>query len=419
VLKLIEAGKTREDLWRLLMLTPACRGVDGDLRAMIGSTRIGAERLALLVEELGVDRPTISSKACWPMPTAASAPASIACTRRVAREEAVDNDCFEPIDGKIVVTLTVKDSRLIVDFAGTTAQLRGSKNSSIANSTSAVFMALSSFFEPDLPKNEGAFRGVEIRLPEGTMVNARAARTMNMNTVFIAHEIIHALWKALGRPCRTRLGRLVQGGACRHRGRAPDAAAMYVPVGRCAGRRRRRGSRRLSSHRPSHHPGRPHAAQLETYEQLYRCASAAGAALRQRRPQPFPWRVGLRLRVEIFTPADYAFRGEGVGAPSSFGAARRPRRHGRRSHAGPGRWQEIQAPKYGVERHGPGTYRALSPGGGGYGNARTRDPLRVLRDVRDGVVSAAAAERDYAVAIAKDGRSIDAARTAALRTAAE
>ena len=120
----------------------------------------------------------------------------------------------------------------------------------------------------------------------------------------------------------------------------------------------------------------------------------------------------------MFTPADYAFRGEGVGAPSSFGAA------GGRAGAGgevtltlaDGR--QIKAPKYGVERHGAATYRALSPGGGGYGDPRTRDPARVLRDVRDGVVSAAAAERDYAVAIAADGRRIDEARTATLRAAA-
>ena len=70
-----------------------------------------------------------------------------ACIARLAKgvwraEEAVDNDCFEPIDGKIAVTLTVKDDGLIVDFAGTSPQLRGFKNSSIANSTSAVFMAL-------------------------------------------------------------------------------------------------------------------------------------------------------------------------------------------------------------------------------------------------------------------------------------
>ena len=46
VLKLIEGGRTRDDLWRLLMLnTRLPEALDGDLRAMIGSTRIGAERL--------------------------------------------------------------------------------------------------------------------------------------------------------------------------------------------------------------------------------------------------------------------------------------------------------------------------------------------------------------------------------------
>jgi len=39
----------------------------------------------------------------------------------------------------------------------------------------------------------------------------------------------------------------------------------------------------------------------------------------------------------------------------------------------------------------------------------------VLRDVRDGVVSRDAAEREYGVAITPDGRAIDAARTATLR----
>ena len=151
--------------------------LDGDLRAMIGSTRIGAERLALLVEELGADRAGDFFEGVL----AHADRRFRACIDRLAEgvwraEEPVDNDCFEPIDGRIAVTLTVKDRRLIVDFAGTSPQVRGFKNSSIANSTSAVFMALASFFEPDLPKNEGAFRSVEIRLPEGTLVNARRAR---------------------------------------------------------------------------------------------------------------------------------------------------------------------------------------------------------------------------------------------------
>jgi hypothetical protein len=41
----------------------------------------------------------------------------------------------------------------------------------------------------------------------------------------------------------------------------------------------------------------------------------------------------------------------------------------------------------------------------------------VLRDVRDCIVSPEAAEHEYGVAIAADGRSVDDARTAELRAA--
>ena len=55
------------------------------------------------------------------MLTDASAAASRGWPRAWRAEEPVDNDCFEPIDGKVAVTLTVKDDGLIVDFAGTAA----------------------------------------------------------------------------------------------------------------------------------------------------------------------------------------------------------------------------------------------------------------------------------------------------------
>ena len=47
VLRLIDAGKSRQDLWRLLLINSRCPDLlDGDLRAMIGSTEIGARRVA-------------------------------------------------------------------------------------------------------------------------------------------------------------------------------------------------------------------------------------------------------------------------------------------------------------------------------------------------------------------------------------
>ncbi len=54
------------------------------------------------------------------------------------------------------------------------------------------------------------------------------------------------------------------------------------------------------------------------------------------------------------------------------------------------------------------------PGGGGLGDPRARDPDLVAANVRDGLISAAAARRDYGVAVRPDG-SLDATKTARLR----
>ncbi|MCG8691989.1 MAG: hydantoinase B/oxoprolinase family protein, partial [Minwuiales bacterium] len=205
-LKLIEAGQTREDLWQLLLIN--CRTpelLDGDLRAMIGSTRIGAERVAALVDELGVeathgyfegilghaDRRFRADLAGLP-------------DGRYEAEEITDNDCFDKVEIAVRVALTVEGDRLTVDFTGSDPQMRGFKNSSLANTYSAVYMGLASFFEPDLPRNEGTFRNVTIVAPEGSVVNPRPPAPLTMCTVFIAHEIVHCIWKALAKADPTR-----------------------------------------------------------------------------------------------------------------------------------------------------------------------------------------------------------------------
>jgi repressor LexA len=60
------------------------------------------------------------------------------------------------------VRLTKQGDRLTVDFTDSDGQIKGFKNSSLANTTSAVYTALSAFFDPSIPRNSGAFRSVEI-----------------------------------------------------------------------------------------------------------------------------------------------------------------------------------------------------------------------------------------------------------------
>jgi N-methylhydantoinase B len=72
-------------------------------------------------------------------------------------------------------------------------------------------------------------------------------------------------------------------------------------------------------------------------------------------------------------------------------------------------------PKYGVRRLGPARFVADTPGGGGWGDPFDRPEALVLRDVRDGLLSKAAAERDYGVVLSDDGLNVDRERTFARR----
>lgn len=420
VLKLIEAGRSREDLWRLLLLnTRLPEALDGDVRAMIGSTRIGAERLTSLGEELGADRAGEFFEAVLDHADRRFRDAFSRLAKGTWKaEEPVTHDCFQPIDSRIMVTLTAGESGLIVDFEGTSPQMRGFKNSSVANSTSAVFMALASFFEPDLPKNEGAFRSVEIRLPEGTLVNARAPAPMTLNTISVAKEIIYAVWKALAQALPERASASWGSGVQTilsglHLNGERYVMHNFPAAGGCGAVEGRDGFNIIGSLITL---GGLTLPNLETYEQLYpvrfqrqefRCDNAG--------PGRFRGGSGCDYEVEVLTPADYSFTIGYIGAPLPFGVA----------GGKPGSIVEqtvsladgriVHATANGVKRYAPSTYRAFTSSGGGYGDPKTRDPLCVLRDVRDGLVSVAAAEREYAVAVTSDGCGIDEGKTLQLR----
>jgi N-methylhydantoinase B len=65
-------------------------------------------------------------------------------------------------------------------------------------------------------------------------------------------------------------------------------------------------------------------------------------------------------------------------------------------------------------------FRLDTPGGGGSGYPLKRDPATVVADVNEGYVTPQAAERDYGVALTRDGRryKLDAAGTEKLRASA-
>ncbi len=418
VLKLIDRGEVRDDLWKLLLINSRTADLlDGDLRAMLGATRVGEERVAALVGELGLESYFDHLSGVLDHADARMREAVAALPDGVYYgEDKTDNDCFERVDVTIRVAMTVTGDRLTLDFSQSDPQMRGFKNSSLANTYSAAFLALSSFFDTDIPRNEGTYRCIEIVAPEGSIVNARPPAPMTMNTVFVAHEITHAVWRALAQACPERACAGWSKTTHNHvTGPNPDGSSwvMYQwhAMGTPGATAERDGFPQMG-HLIS--LGGLDLPNLEFHEQLFPVryqrwemrANAAGPGLRR-------GGTGVRYEADILVPCTWSFRAEGLETPSGHGV-----QGGAAGAVGeqlirPVEGAEFTPPKYGVRRLSPARIIADTPGGGGWGDPFARPAELVLRDVRDGVLSVAAAERDYGVAIASNG--VDDAATRALR----
>ncbi len=424
VMKLYDQGEVREDLWQLLLLnsrTPEL--LDGDLLAMVGSTQIGAERVIALAAELGeagyfahlagildhADRRM--REAIRALPDGVYEGADLS-----------DNDCFGPKDTWIRLRLTVTGDEMVLDFSDSDPQMRGFKNSSLANTYSAAYLAISSFFDPAIPRNEGTYRACRIIAPPGTIVNALPPAPMTMNTVFVAHEIVHATWKALAQADPTRALAGWSKTCHGHVTGTNDDGTTWVmyhwhAMGTPGATAERDGFPQMG-HLIS--LGGLDIANLEFHEQNFPVryrrwefrTDAAGAGKRR-------GGSGVIYEADVLRPAAWSFRAEGLDTPSGYGVL-----GGVEGRAGE-EWitpvdtvsdgQTFVPPKYGVRRMGAARMLAHTPGGGGWGNAFEREPELVLRDVRDGVISVEAAANQYGVVIESSGRSIDEIATAVLR----
>lgn len=409
VLKLAEAGRTRDDVWELLMInsrTPHL--LDGDLRAMLGGTQVGVEQVMKLIGEIGLADASAYFDGILDHADRSFRAAVAQLPDGVYRAvEGFEDDCFERKDIDIVVALSKRGDTISVDFSGSAPQIKGFKNSSLANTYSAVYMALSAFFDANLPRNEGTFRSVQIIAPRGTVVNAEPPAPCTFCTSNPAHQIVQACWNALGQadPERSCAGwgkKLFPVTS----GRNPDGRTFVLyHWGANSGGGAVGGRDGFDQIGPLETLGGLNLPNVETYEQLYpmrvlkqefRCDSGGAGTFRGG--------TGVHYIAEVTVEAEYAFRAEGV-------------RRQRLSGVNGGRdgalgeiavcllgGERIDVPTYGVRRLGPVRLEILSPAGGGWGAPHGRAPEAVAMDVRNGVVSSEAARRDYAVVLSERGK---------------
>jgi N-methylhydantoinase B len=205
-MRLTEDGVLREDLLEMLALNVRHpRDFRGDLAAQIGAARLGEQRLASVIQEVGADT------------LAESVDAMLNAAERYARqivsgwadgvylgEAVLDDDGFDKTNIVIRARVTKRGSDVTVDLTESDPQVTGFINSSHANSQSAVTMAFAFLLDPGIAKNEGAFRPLTVKLKEGTIVWAREGAPVTMCTSHCSNEIIEAIIVALVQACPER-----------------------------------------------------------------------------------------------------------------------------------------------------------------------------------------------------------------------
>lgn len=195
--RLKQGGKTVKDLMNLVLAnTRVEREISGDLNAMMGGCAIAAQRITELVTKYGTEAVCKSVDyileysekrlraeiAKWPDGV-------------YSATSILDHDYAGGGEVVVKATVTVEGEDLIVDMTGSAPQVGGFVNSVASNTYSNIFASLVSLC-PDIPVNSGYFRPVKIVLPPNSVVNCEPPAPVGHSTVCIGSDIGEAVMKA-------------------------------------------------------------------------------------------------------------------------------------------------------------------------------------------------------------------------------
>lgn len=416
-LRLFDAGVMDEALQDLIALNVRVPDrVIGDLHAQYAACLVGAREIGRLVARHGgqrirayfdalldyAERMTRAEIATWP-----------AGTYRFTDQ--IDNDGFSDEPVPLTVAVTVRqDGSLKVDWDGSSKQVKAAINSTLSFTKSNTFLSVRCALKGDIPSNAGVFRCIEVSAPQGTVLNpyppaAVAARALTgyrvMDTMFGAlAQIVPHIIPAAGEGGNT----VVCIG-----GRNPDNRPFIIVdmISGCwGGRPDQDGIEAITnpsqnlSNTPVEVLERQHPVRIEEYGLVPDSGGAGkfrgGLGLR-RSYRLLADEAILQLRSDRLRFAPYGLNGGGEG-----GVAKNWLVQGNEKRAIPGKITTTMRRGDLLIHH--------QAGGGGHGDAFTRTPDAVARDVRNGKVSVSAAQLHYGVAVDADG-VVDRGKTARLR----
>ena len=172
-LKLYEAGKLNTAIWELITINVRVPDlVLGDLQAQIVACEIGSREYKEMFENYGIETLNIYAQELQQYAESLA---------RTEIEEIPDGNYkfVDYIDGlgekpdpiKLNVSLIVSGDQVVIDWTGSSPQVKGGINSPLPFTKAAAYTALRSIMSSDIPNCHGYTRPIKIIAPEGSITN--------------------------------------------------------------------------------------------------------------------------------------------------------------------------------------------------------------------------------------------------------
>ncbi|MGA2942924.1 MAG: hydantoinase B/oxoprolinase family protein [Xanthobacteraceae bacterium] len=397
--KIYARGVFINDLERLILANSRQPElVRGDMHAQIAATQMGAERIKTTCRQFGAAT-VMEAFAALLAGAAAELRAAIQALPdgEASAEGFMDNDGVEldrPV--RFAVTVRVEKGEITFDFRNADRQAKGPINLRPSMVEACVFYSLIGALDPKLHFNDGMREVVKFIYAPNTVTNASAPAPVSSYqaaNLKLTDVILEAL--AAFRPERA----VANGGASgamliswKEGGRPGQPSLQYEILGSAYGG----GNGNDGASAVATHTSNLHITPIEILETEFPCRivefdmvqDSCGAG---------EFRGGLSFRrvyellqdatvVRRYDRAKFAPKGVAGGKPGS--------RSRFVIHLGAAEERETPASgKY--ELRAGERFLLQSAGGGGFGDPHKRDPAALDRDIVQGYVSAASAERDY------------------------
>ena len=318
-------------------------------------------------------------------------------------EDYFDNDGIVDAPIPIHLAITVKGDEMHFDFSGTGPTSRGPLNMSRNTTLSSCYVAIKHIF-PDVPVNGGTFRPIHFTVPDNTLLSAEYPAPVG-GYLDPVGRVIDVVFGALSKviPDKAPAAFFGTTGVVTISGTHPRSKAYFVGVFPYPGGY---GATRASDGLVNGNPPQSMAnfMSLEMSEHrfpirfdYFRIRDDSGGAGWHRGGcgTEYGFSAWSECIVSVLGDrVDYAPFGIVGGGPA---AANRVEF----TTAGKTWTPELRS-KQEKEPFAPGdSFRAASPGGGGFGNALERELAAVERDLNRGYISRASAENQYGVVIAQ------------------